>query len=334
MSSEYRVTIRDIAEEVGVSTATVSNVLHGKKNKVSQSVIEKVEKALEKNNYIPSMAAILLGRNSSRIIGVIIKNHKKYHNRVLEDGFISSSLNALSLVSEEEGYFLMIKITSDILSVPEFSSMWNMEALVLIGFCDDDYSALRNKTRIPFVVYDGITVSQNSGVVSLILDDYEAGKKVGQYYKEMGHKRILIISDNNERMDGDRISGLKYILPSSQLLLVSLDKDTRWNEYKERLDYINSFTGVFCLSDFYALDFISFLSTQGFSVPSFISVIGFDGTLMADIEGLTTIKQNYEERAKKTIKVIKKMLNNEKVESIITISNGLVKGYTVKRLCD
>ena len=133
----------------------------------------------------------------------------------------------------------------------------------------------------------------------------------------MGHKRILIISDNNERMDGDRISGLKYILPSSQLLLVSLDKDTRWNEYKERLDYINSFTGVFCLSDFYALDFISFLST-----------------LMADIEGLTTIKQNYEERAKKTIKVIKKMLNNEKVESIITISNGLVKGYTVKRLCD
>ena len=55
---------------------------------------------------------------------------------------------------------------------------------------------------------------------------------------------------------------------------------------------------------------------------------------MADIEGLTTIKQNYEERAKKTIKVIKKMLNNEKVESIITIGNGLEKGYTVERLCD
>lgn len=334
MDREYRVTIRDIADEVGVSTATVSNVIHGKKNKVSACVIEKVEKALEKNNYIPSMAAILLGRNSSRIIGVIINNHEKYHNRVLEDGFISSALNALNAVSEEENYFLMIKTTKDILSVPEFSSMWNMEAIVLIGFCDEDYSQLRNATRIPFVVYDGISVCQNSGVVSLILDDYEAGIKVGKYYKEMGHKRILIISDNNSRMDGDRTSGLKSILPSSQLLIVSRNKETRWNEYKERLDYIKTFTGVFAVSDYYALDFISFLSSLNFSVPSFISVIGFDGTLMADIVGLATIKQDYLDRARKTIYAIKKMVRKESIESIIKINTKLEKGHTVKRLCD
>ena len=33
---ENRITIKDIAEELGVSTATVSNVLHGKKGKVSR----------------------------------------------------------------------------------------------------------------------------------------------------------------------------------------------------------------------------------------------------------------------------------------------------------
>ena len=39
---ENRITIKDIAEELGVSTATVSNVLHGKKGKVSRKTIEKV----------------------------------------------------------------------------------------------------------------------------------------------------------------------------------------------------------------------------------------------------------------------------------------------------
>ena len=39
---ENRTTIKDIAEELGISTATVSNVLHGKKKKVSKSTIERV----------------------------------------------------------------------------------------------------------------------------------------------------------------------------------------------------------------------------------------------------------------------------------------------------
>ena len=76
---ENRTTIRDIAEELGVSTATVSNVLHGKRNKVSKNTIERVEACIERRNYIPSMAALLLGRNDSRIVALIINNHEKYH---------------------------------------------------------------------------------------------------------------------------------------------------------------------------------------------------------------------------------------------------------------
>ena len=45
---ENRITIKDIAEELGISTATVSNVLHGKKGKVSRKTIEKVEAAIER----------------------------------------------------------------------------------------------------------------------------------------------------------------------------------------------------------------------------------------------------------------------------------------------
>ena len=67
--------IADIAEELGVSTATVSNVIHGKTAKVSEATIAKVQETLEKRGYIPNMAGILLAQNSSKIIGVFVNDH-------------------------------------------------------------------------------------------------------------------------------------------------------------------------------------------------------------------------------------------------------------------
>ena len=53
---EYRVRIKDIADELGVSTATVSNVIHGKTKKISETTVAKVQEVLEKNQYLPNMA--------------------------------------------------------------------------------------------------------------------------------------------------------------------------------------------------------------------------------------------------------------------------------------
>ena len=90
-----RVRICDIAEELGLSTATVSNVIHGKTNKVSDETVQRVTALLEKRQYIPSMAGILLARNSSGIIGVFVNDHPKYEGHTLRDGFLASALDAL-----------------------------------------------------------------------------------------------------------------------------------------------------------------------------------------------------------------------------------------------
>ena len=182
---ENRITIKDIAEELGVSTATVSNVLHGKKGKVSRKTVEKVEAAIERHRYIPSMAALLLGRNDSRIVGVVINDHEKYHDRVLEDGFVSASLNALCRKLEEKGLFMMVKTTRDISEIPKYASMWNMDALVLIGFCDSDYSSIRRESRIPFVVYDGVCSVEGDGIAMLTVDDRKGGLLAGSYLKSL-----------------------------------------------------------------------------------------------------------------------------------------------------
>lgn len=112
--AQDRVRIADVADSLGLSTATVSKVIHGKTEKISDETVKRVQQELERSGYIPNMAAILLARNNSRIIGVVVNDNEKYEGRVLEDGFVMDSINALSHEVNEKGYFLMIKTTSDI----------------------------------------------------------------------------------------------------------------------------------------------------------------------------------------------------------------------------
>ncbi len=141
-----RIRIVDVADALGLSTATVSKVIHGKTEKISDETIKRVQQELERSGYIPNMAGILLARNNSRIIGVVVNDHEKYEGRVLEDGFVMSSLNDLSREVNEKGYFLMIKTTADISEIPVFASMWNMDGLILMGFCEADYNDSAQKT--------------------------------------------------------------------------------------------------------------------------------------------------------------------------------------------
>ena len=204
--AQNRVRIVDVADSLGLSTATVSKVIHGKTEKISDETVKRVQLELERSGYIPNMAGILLARNNSRIIGVVVNDHVKYEGRVLEDGFVTSSLNALSHEVNEKGYFLMIKTTSDISEIPVFASMWNMEGLILMGFCEADYEKLRNQMRISFVVYDGY-FEKCSKVVNLVINHYDGGYQAVKYLKELGHEKALCIADNFICMDKERIEG-------------------------------------------------------------------------------------------------------------------------------
>ena len=135
---QQRVRISDIAEELGVSTATVSNVIHGKTKKISDETVQRVMALLEQRQYFPNMAGILLAQNSSKIIGVFVNDHEKYEGHPLDDFFIASSLNYLSTEIEANGQFMMVKKAKNAEEIIRFASMWNMDGIVVIGFCDQD----------------------------------------------------------------------------------------------------------------------------------------------------------------------------------------------------
>ena len=64
---ENRIRIVDIAERLGLSTATVSNVIHGKTSKMSPRTAQRVWQELEAVGYIPDMAGVWLAQKSSRV---------------------------------------------------------------------------------------------------------------------------------------------------------------------------------------------------------------------------------------------------------------------------
>ena len=205
---EQRVRIADIAEELGLSTATVSNVIHGKTKKISAETVRRVQGLLEEKQYMPGIADILLAQNNSRIIGVVVNDHEKYESHVLEDYFIASSLNHLSREIEKAGYFMMVKVTKNCGEIVRYASMWNMDGLVIIGFCEQDYKNLRDNMRIPFVVYDGY-FKEPARVCNLIIDYYDGVYQIGTYFRKIGHQNTLCISYNHICVDWERYCGFR-----------------------------------------------------------------------------------------------------------------------------
>ena len=323
---ENRVRIADIARDLGLSTATVSNVIHGKTAKISDRTVRRVQEELEKREYIPSMAGILLAQNSSCIIGVIVNDHEKYENHVLEDGFIAASLNALAREIDKAGYFMMVKATSEWNEIARFASMWNMEGLVVIGFCEQDYQNLRDHMRIPFVIYDGF-LEEGRGLVNLVIDHYDGGRQMGDYFKRLGHRRALCVSDNDECMDHLRFEGFHDVLPEAELLIVPMQKEERQEYYKKKADYIRSFTAVFAVSDFYAVEILHFLAAEGISVPEQISVGGVADSMLSRQTHplLTTICQNHQKRAVLAIELLQKLRRKEDTELCYVLPVKLVE---------
>lgn len=336
---QERVRIRDIAEELGLSTATVSNVIHGKTGKVSDETTKRVQALLEERQYIPSMAGILLAQNASRIIGVFVNDHEKYEGHTLDDVFIASSLNALSTEIEAHGQFMMVKKAKNPDEILQFASMWNMDGLVVIGFCRQDYMYLRSHMRIPFVVYDGFC-EKPERIVNITIDNLGGGFQVGSLFKRNDHQQAICISDNTDGVDQERIEGFKkgFGAERTRVMVVPMRKEERWAYYRQKREQFHQISAVFAVSDYYAIDLIRFLNENGFAVPNDISVAGFDDIPMCEMisPALTTVRQDGALRAKIAIEKLHELKENRDTETTITLPVQLVERestgqYTARR---
>lgn len=315
MYKEDRYRISDIAEELGLSTATVSNVINGKLHKVSKETAMRVWKLIEEKGYLPGKADILLGLNDSQIIGIFIDDHLKYEGRVLEDPFISSCVNGFVYEIENKGYVSMLKLTDKVSDLISFSSMWNMAGVVVIGFCEQDYNYLRNNMRIPFVVIDG-DKAEGERFCNITIDNFDGGVQAGTYFKNLCLNKALCISDNYENVDRERIDGFRSVINDAEIMIVPMTKEKRDMFYKDNIEYINSFDCIFCVSDYYALEFMKLGLNK--------SLIGFDDVPLSSLMGLSTVRQDNRLRAKTGIEKLIELIDGNNVENNIVLPVELV----------
>lgn len=309
MWAEGKVRIVDIADELGVSTATVSNVIHGKTNKVSAATIERVQRKLQERGYLPDMAATLLAQNNARIIGVVIKDHEKYEGQLLCDPFVSSALNCLADEIERAGWSMMLKKTQEIMDSVPFASMWNMDGMVLLSFCAADYQRLRDAIRIPFVVYDGV-FRGGERLCNIEIDDFDGGMQVGSHFRESGRSEILYIADNETCMDLARYEGLcSGVGFKADFLHIPDRKQERMAFYSDNIAVLRSHSAIFAASDYYAIELMQFLQRQGIRVPRDLAIAGFDDGIICQqvVPTLTSVRQDPSVRAKTAVSLLQKM---------------------------
>ncbi|MBR1559445.1 MAG: LacI family DNA-binding transcriptional regulator, partial [Clostridia bacterium] len=299
--------------------------------KISDATVRRVERKLEERGYIPNMAATLLARNDSRIIGVVVKDHEKYEGRLLEDPFISASLNDLADEIEGRGYFMMLKKASAVMDIVRFASMWNLDGMVVMCFCADEYQNLRDHIRVPFVTYDGF-MDGASRISNVMLDDFDGGRQAGLYLKEMGHRRVLFVADNHICMDWDRYCGLCEGLGfKADYLEVPVRGAERLAFYSEKLPVLRAHTATFAASDFYALELMSFLRYKGVRVPEEMSLVGFDGSRLCrmTIPTLTSVSQDCRLRASTAMDLLMNMISNPDCAKTLRLPVRLERGGSV-----
>lgn len=319
------VRIRDIAEALGLSTATVSNVIHNKTAKISAATVERVQKALDEFGYTPNMAAISLAQNYSPVVGVLVGATQRYQKSMLTDPFISRMLDSISSELEKQGYFLMLRRETDILNVPKYARMWNWAGAIFLGFPQQSYFDLEGKMSVPYLIVDGGT-DGNPHYASARLDNFAAGFQAGEYLLKNGHQKICYISDARQIKTGSAAgtASLRYFGLAGAMKRHCPDAPAPRHyplpgtpaERREVYEQIRiaalagELTAVFSVADLFAVELLNYLSDKGMRLPEQLSVIGFD-----DIEPsvivrprLTTFRQDLQSRGRTIVSLLMQMV--------------------------
>lgn len=336
------VTIKDMAEMLGISTTTVSNVIHGKTNQVSPKTVERVQKLLEEYDYVPNINARNLAQNQSKIIVVALKARRDKYPNIVADPFWGELVGVVEAQIRRQGYFMMLYVSDDIQDMMKYISSWNADGILLAGMLHDDFVRIRSKMKKPMVLLDGYVPEVIKRYVNVGLDDEGGAYAMTRYLLEKGHRRIAFLTDNMEGVDYLRYKGHQRALrsygiePSEEdLLIIRPGEDERDDSFWEIMEISKNYTAFMVCSDYYAVLIGNYLMDAGISIPDDLSITGFDNNIFSRIfrPALTTVDQNVALKGVTAVQYLIKLINDEPLdERDIRLPVQLVIRDSVKNL--
>ncbi len=304
-------TIKDIAERAGVSTATVSNVIHGNTKKVSPATIELIEKLIKEMGYVQKMGLSVLNNGSSKMVAVVIHTHKEYEDAVISDPFYGKILGFIEAKLRGQGYYMMLYSTDDVNEVFRTVMAWNIDGVIALSFSRNDCNKIWHLVHKPVISIDAYGISHDDTPVTNIgLDDSTGGALMTEYLLQCGYDNILVGATSDYGVDYSRWTGAKEMFDEitngdreKKIRLVNIGETvvTRESFYQQIFRQIPfpKKTAIFFLSDYFAIEAISYLASRGIRVPEDLGIAGFDDITYAHltVPKLTTIHQNMERKA-------------------------------------
>lgn len=334
-----KITMSDIAKELGISTVTVSKALSGQKG-VGEELRQKIMEIAKERGYQKSFAA---SQNEGYKIGVLIGG--RYIGNI--DSFYGHMYQIFSAKAAKMGSFTMLEILSDDdekkLVLPNIIGDGTVDAIVIMGALSEEYlNMLDDKLKTPTFYMDfSDRKHQKDSVVS---GSYYGSYILTNYLFDKGHTdigyvgTILATSSITDRYLGYARAMMEHGIEINKNWILN-DRDI--NNDKIDLDKNIVFpkgklpTAFVCNCDLTANMFMKYLKMKGYKVPEDISLVGYDDFLFADGApiGITTYKVDMDEMVKRTLKRINHALKGEKYRRGLSIVEGyLIERESVKKL--
>ena len=310
-----RVTVKTLAEAVGVSPSTVSNA-YNKPDQLSAELRARILAAAQQLGYAgPDAAGRMLRSGRAGAVGVLLTERLSY---AFSDPYAIGFLTGLSEVMETDGTSIVLLPLSsdggeeDVRSVRQA----NIDALTTLCVSDSHPASMLARVRGIRLVSTAVDADPDS--VWVAIDDERAGALVGAHLAELGHHRVAVIVDTNGPAGGTarllrpedvscldcvaRLVGLRRTLPPEDLLVVSAGHnavDSGRAAAAFLLELPEPPTAIVGTSDVLALGALQAVAARGLSAPADMSVCGFDDIAAAAEAGLTTVAQPIAEKGRR-----------------------------------
>jgi DNA-binding LacI/PurR family transcriptional regulator len=312
------VSLKELAERLGLSPATVSLVINHSPvaDSIPQETKDRIFTAARKYKYRPNFFARSLRAQRSFTIGVMVPE--------VSDGYSASVMSGVEDYLLQEGYFYFVvshRHRADLIDeYPRLFLERSVDGLIAV---DTPWELSLN---IPVVTVSGH--NQVKGVTNIVLDHLHAAEVALKHLVQLGHRQIAFIkgqefsSDTQIRWSNIVKVARKLDISVPAALVSQLEGDSPSPEvgYQATRKLLTSrkpFTALFAFNDISATGAIRALIEAKLRVPEDVSVVGFDDIESAAYQNpaLTTVRQPLREMGSIAAKTLLRRISRPELES-------------------
>jgi LacI family transcriptional regulator len=322
-------TIKDLAARVGVSVATVSNVLNDKPN-VGDAVREKVLGAARELGYRPHRAAQAMRKGRTRAIGLVLPD--------LTNPFFPQLAQAVENTARRLG-LLVCLIDSQGAAAGESDgllllSQHGVDGVIWCPVGPHVPAPLRTLER-PVVLID----RPRPGFAAVHSNYLMGGQLLARYALQQGHTRVGLLS-GPRRLESAQQRRNGFVRAFPRRIEIAWEVRVGFDgiltrEARDALQRRRRPTLIIAANDLIAINAIRFLAEHDVSVPNDVSVTGFDDISWARVVSprLTTIAQPLVAIGTRAVELLQERMSGARIPSRATVFDvTLVERESVKSI--